>query len=482
MIIQKFIVKHCAFVAFCISFILFLSLSLIMNIREYYFDSVYYFELADSFMSSGHFSLMTFTPNLRGILFPLLTHVFIQFGSLFNVCKYHMYMIEASLIASILVSCLPIIFEPLIRKRKYDLLFRLIPTFAIMLFWRGLFLYPLSDLYSFTSLIVALSLYSRIIYRRGHKPRLFTQMIYSLFAGMALYFAYNTRTIYLFPGIIAVPIILFLNRENGIRRNICILASTMVGIFSIGSIQAISNYANYGSFSIAIMYSNLFTFQLAYGIAYSQYETCLPTANYPGAAVAFLDPVGKMIFEKEKFNYINENLTLSQYINLLLKYPLDIVGIYIRHLINMLNPVFGDVYMSQLPPKPILTVLNYLLLFVSTIGIYVRNGVEKEKRTIKAAWMALDHNKVASIFFAFIAVLSCLFILPGAVEVRFFFPAYMILYGYAAFVLDYKKVALAVRNRPIWTVIAFIFIFLVLCSFWSATYASNTGNVFIPVL
>ena len=160
--------------------------------------------------------------------------------------------------------------------------------------------------------------------------------------------------------------------------------------------------------------------------------------EYPSASVYFIDSSGTEILRREK---LTDGLTVSKWFGLLGKYPLDMIGIYVRHVVSAMTPVFNRIYIYNLSINTGLSILVSLfiwILFFSALLTLNRKEV-------------VDNKVILGVMTAFFvpALMQAL----GAVEVRFFLPGYFMAYGYVAYGIRYRELIKRIRPIAIQTII-----------------------------
>lgn len=451
---------------FIIGILITMCYSTVLDIRIYYYDSQYYWELSNSFIGEEGFSFLNYPQSFRGYFFPFLLFIFSYPLTLMGCDPvWGLRLLSAITLSTLCCILLPVILSEL-TKRSISLIQRLIPLVLILFFWRGLILYPLSDMYSLTFALSAIVL---VIYMTKMSMKTWISGISALAVGILFYAAYNTRTIYLFSIAALVAVLLFSYKKIGIYNLLFWAVFISVGFFLAAIPQILINHHNLGLVSIEVITdmvdkSGLFSAQLFTGIIAQGYESNI-NPDYPIGALRFEDPVGWKILNSTGGWRIG---TITDYLNLVLRYPLEFVGIYLRHLATYLNPVYGEVYISNFyKPKFIYTVLNYLILCYGILlirydieNIGAGNGFKKAVT-----------NFINRIKYAIPIIMPCIAILPGQPEGRFFFPLYVLAYGLFSFIVDSSSMWKKIKSK--WTSILLITVitFLVLCSFWSMEFS-----------
>ncbi len=432
-----------------------------------YFDSNGYINLAKSFFIEGDFSLLNYPLDIRGVWFPLILSPFYE---------YFAWLGWKPLSAIVMVFFVYFFPQMLLEKREFNYLFlrRIITFFLLCMFWSGVFIYPLTD-------AVALLLFSTGIWCILKHSKLG----YSIGA-LLFYIAYNTRTIYLFPImaiVIGYIVLLFLKDRKRVIP--CLLAMFIGGMVIAPIPQVIVNYNNYGTISIEVITvddesypQGLFVWQLAEGLKLMQYETNInEESGYPIGGIRFEDPVGMKLLEEEGMDSLT--MSMSDFMKVVFKYPADVIGIYIRHFINMLNPVWGEVYIKNIHKLKLhLTLLNYSMLFLGTAKILMTYlGRNKERR-----FKDIILSKGEKWLIYLVIIMPCIMILPGAIEQRFFFPMYMLLYVLIVYRIskeDLVKIWTHCKKEPMVYTLAFMIGLLIICCVCSNTYANNSEGIWI---
>ncbi len=89
--------------------------------------------------------------------------------------------------------------------------------------------------------------------------------------------------------------------------------------------------------------ADLSTMQVMWGLEADRYETYIGDMNiYSSPSVYFDDVVGTEILKREI--PFNNGFSPREVVKLFFDYPIDMMGIYIRHLISLLTPVWKHIY------------------------------------------------------------------------------------------------------------------------------------------
>lgn len=239
-----------------------------------------------------------------------------------------------------------------------------------------------------------------------------------------------------------------------------------LGIFVICVLQRLVNLNCEGAFSPRVYTenysssaSNLQMQQIVWGIQYPRYETYSGIdGDYSTPGVFFVDLAGQELVEKEM---INENtFSIKKWVALLVHYPLDIMSIYTRHLINAMTPLWNRAYIEIINTNKIpIICISLLIWFVCTLEI-LRKCICKNIN-----WMAIVLVMMTCIP-AFMQIM-------GAVEIRFFLPVYILAYGYISIGVDYYGLLRWCRDKWLSIVLVFILVFSTWLAVSGSTLADN---------
>lgn len=429
-----------------------LLFSSLMDIDEFRYDALYYWAVADDTLASGSFRFLDFHEVFRGYLLPVFL---LGLKEIFpGVWGWRIF--SALQIAIIFSVMLPVLYN-----RSFSaatLLRALIAELFFFYVWGNFAQYPLSDLPAIFFLMVAICIC--IKQRKERHPDLdgnsfpvkkIRNALWWILAGAFFYAAYNTRVIYLYAIVITIVFHIFTERKKTVFASVlCIL----FGMSILAIPQCMINYEHVGTFSPKVYTEQLTGYkvslqnqQLLWGIAYPKYETHIGSADeYPSPAVFFDDPAGVAMVQRESLSV--DSFSLRSVIRLCMKYPLDMIGIYTRHLISAMTPAWNEVYISNL-------YTNKVLLVLSSIVLWMIAGLHLFSASLRRS----DVKQNAGYFVAIVT--PALVQLLGAVELRFFLPAYLMLYGLVFLKISYCDLFhYIVINK--WKVASILFIITIL--------------------
>lgn len=433
--------RHQAVLACAVSVCLLLALHYSWGIREVLYDANEYWQLA----KPGVFGNVA---THRGYFFPgLLVPVHLLAEAL-GVDALRLLKLALALGYGI---ALPLI-VPAVFVRAFggsvSFWRRLVPVALMAQFFPGLLLYPLSDLPALLLLLSSL-LCVLVASQRAPSKHQFVGLIF--LAGLLAAAAYNTRTIYIF-GLVGIAALLALQR--GFARGSPVSRFVALAAFGAGALvlslpQLAINKRTQNNASLAVIAQvgeyGLFASQMAWGITLQRYETSAPgVAQTPG--IYYLDPAGEEIFNREIAT--RNPFLLRDYIDIVLRHPLDFFALYTRHFINGLDLRDGIVYVRKLSTlRDRTAVSNFLVLALACWVLFA----------------TLRHRPDRPGFFAppapgwpaalAILLLPVAAIVPGAVETRFFVPLHLLAYGSIAFFFDAGSLRTSLRRNGVGIVV-----------------------------
>lgn len=421
---------------FCFVFGIFLILCLTRKQVGFMYDSQYYWAIGDLVLVDGEFNILNFPETFRGYVFPVLLQILKHIGLAVGNEYIFWYIFSGILFSTLIVWIMPSLFNIPVKNLWQGI--RVVVVFIILyVIWGDLFYYPLSDMPAFYFLSLGILLLKRACIRNNNN---FLLVLKGMISGVCLYAAYNTRAAYLYGVLICLILFSFMNR-NHVKSLLVILASVFIGMVIIALPQARINHQYVGKYSPKVYteqyndYSHGLEMQQVYwGLTQPRYETYAGSSElYPSPSVYFDDPVGQEILRREHITI--ESFGFKDVARLILKYPLDMVGIYTKHLISMLTPLFGEVYIQNIyTDKGIIILVNMVVWILA--GIYFLLGIKHKN---------IDGNCVWLIPF----VIPCLLQMFGACELRFFLGIHLIVYYYVLVCIDYAYLYSVIKGHLI---------------------------------
>jgi len=441
------------FINLCV--ILFLGIS---SNQGFYYDSNDYFAKALTFLKDGTFSLLNYQYNLRGYSFPLILLILQYSAKVLSIDEILFFRIcFGFLITFYIVILIPAYFTTLTSK-KINFFPRLWFSLLVIYFWNGYFLYPLSD---FPSLILLTAgLYLILMSTSTSNPPWWVRASGILFAGYFISLSTNIRPSY---QIILLPILMYLMYK--VLKTTCswrVRVSTFLAFLfgmSLGYLpQFYINAINFHHPSpfVEAKYAgnNLYLTQIKWGILLQRYETSIDK-TFGTPQMEFVDPAGISLMERG--GLIDNPIDISKYmtigfrriVRLILKYPLDFIFIYSRHLFNGLDLIYDMPYVTNVFRQNFfLRFTNYTLQFITLALLFENLPQLLKKREIIANCTIL--------------FLPALLSVPGAIEPRFFLPCQLAMYAVVSFIFLPDLRNYLRRYDPV-RVLPFYFIYLFFC-------------------
>lgn len=400
---------HSKTIAYAAGVLSILVLHYVGRIREYPYDAgVYWHE--GSLYGLEKFSIYNYNYPLRGYLFPLFTYAIrkLAFEGLGTERKVF------CVVTSLLYSFFFMILLPQILKIMFEIIVplwsRLIFTAVCIIMFRGMILYPLTDLFGLMCMCIAIYFYLMLMQDRVKKRAV--RVLYAIGMGMALGGAYYVRPVYLITWIAFAGIMLF----EVIRTKKWILLFGVIGIFLIAMPQVCINHKHFNTWSPMIQTQlhfgeSLYLSQLEWGVSMQKYETNIDdTVEDIPAGMVFEDLTGKEILEEG--GGIDSYFS---YVRFCFRHLADMACIYLKHIFNGMDIVYPMIYIKNVFCNRFVTqLINYTLIFFGIEGLlfFIK----------KKCWNRLIVSMAVTY------CLPILLVVPTAVETRFFVGAHIVLY------------------------------------------------------
>ena len=445
------------YIATILIFALCLIFSHIQNITDYPHDASYYWTIADSVMSSGTFNILDYPETFRGYFFPLLVFLF---KTLFHGVWGWRVLIAA------MVSITFGLLLPQIEGHRVCNVDKLLRSFIVALVflyvWGNFIQFPLSDFPAIFFLLCSVVLLKQIINYELGISQLFAL---GVAAGAFLYASYSTRAVFLYAAAIVIFVFILKVRNRFSKLLVGIIALT-IGVSIVALPQCLINHKYLGEYSPKVFteqwsgYSHsLQAQQIYWGLTFPRYETFIGNPKiYPSPTVFFEDIIGVEILKREGLNI--GRFSLGTFALLFVKYPLDMVGLYTRHLISVLTPAFNEVYIINIHnDKTLLILLSLSIWTIAFINFFSKYG---DKNT-----------KITDYGFKLAIVTPALLQLVGSAELRFFLPVYILIYQHVFFETNVKDLFKYIKKRWLQTLLLTTIIYLLWISLFGMIIADN---------
>lgn len=427
---MEFFKRHQQLFSFLVVFLLSFVFHRIMDISFYPFDSSLYWELSTPSV------IVDFPEVARGYFYPLLLLPVHALSDWLGESGRVVFQFTSSVVyAYLLTGPIANFFLKafggtlsVVRRTAFALL--------IIVVYPGLLLFPLSDLPALLLLIISIALASRANSQHW--------WCWLFLSGGAASAAYNIRTIYLFAALalLFVMFFVFMRGKSWCLRALGLLIF-LLGALIVAAPQMIINKRIHGTATplvIAMVKGKpLMAQQLFWGVGVQRYET-YAGKDTPAPSLYYRDPAGIAL------KYLHEQLfadpNMRGYVSMVLRHPVQFLGIYGRHFVNGLDVRDGIVYAKKSSTnKSFVSLLCFGLLFFCVL-IY---SIRKEKRWIEAAYLLP-------------ILLPVMAILPGAVETRFFMPLYLVLFGATVTRFEWNTFKGTINQHWIILLLAFVFL------------------------
>jgi hypothetical protein len=406
---------------------------------DFHHDSLYYWELGSSFIVDGQFSFTNFGDGLRGYLFPFLLFIVQRQASFLGMDAKLLFAVYSALFFTGFAMFPVHWFAERVYGWKAGIAARLAFAFLLFFFWRGHFLYPLTD---FPSLAAMLASIAFVAIGTGSGGRELWFFLAGMFAGAAL----NIRPIYQASVLVILVFLPFLLRGQAVRTVMILAAAFMLGCAIVLTPQLIINKIRHNSFSPLVLAQyigdeGIYQVQLFWGLKTQKYETNIGD-TYPWAGVIYSEP---LVLDLPR-QALRER-TISNYLRIVLQNPLEISMIYFRHAFNGLDVFYSTPYVRNIFAEHVFfSLLNYTIWFVFFRHLLGFPFLEVRPLPLLGAAVLLLPVALA---------------VPTVVEVRFFLPVYLLAYAVVCRGLPATELLGRCRENP-WSVIREF----ILCAIW----------------
>ncbi|MDO4323072.1 MAG: hypothetical protein Q4C61_11140 [Lachnospiraceae bacterium] len=395
------------------------------------YDSGQYWKLGKSFFDEdGHFSLLSYPQHIRGYFFPLLIGLCRQIGAGLFGNRYVVYRFVISLVTVLMITViLPGILEVKTGTRRW-MAGSAAGVAVFLLFWKDMLIYPLSDVPALAMYLSVILILKKIFRtpKKGKKNFLLCGAL-SVLAGALAYGAYNTRSVYMIPLFITMLIwVIFVVAGKQTKKLLCILG-IVLGTAVFAYPQTVINQNTFGV-SSPMLQNNLFVYQLKWGVRMPRFETYIgDKAQYPKAKAEFVSELGENLLKE------NEIESIGDFVKCMLTHPFEACAIYFEHCVSGITMFYNDVYVNDIRVGKKLFGLNCLLYLMALAGL-MAFGARKKKQNLLQKLLTL-----------FVIAVPAILAMPGALEVRFFLPVYLLVYCYVFMIMDYREIWRFIREH-----------------------------------
>jgi hypothetical protein len=431
-----------SWLAFAVIFVSMLAYLVQRVDQPYYYDASNYWQLGSSFTASGNFSLLNFAFQLRGYFFPLFLFLLKWKASLLGVDAKLLFAIySAGLFALLTAHIIPCSLRVIFQWRT-GLAGRLVFALLLFYFWRGHFLYPLTD---FPALAILLLGLTSLVHTVRNQASPFWALLIGLLFGAVI----NIRPIYQASLLVVLVLALIGWSRSGWKHLIVRGVLSLVGVALVLLPQFWINRVNFNANTPLVLAkyygdANLYVAQIFQGMKYQKYETNVG-GEYPTVEMRYSDP----IFEKIPKDLRTE-WSLQNYMTILRRYPLDVMVSYFKHAFNGLDVLYSTPYLQNVfADRTLFSLINYLIWFLC-LYYFAQSGFH-----------GTDYVQFlgAAVLLAPVALA-----IPTVIEVRFFLPLTILAYGTVCYKINYREFLASLRRDPwhLWR-------FVILCGLWILT-------------
>ena len=412
-------------------------------------DAADYWNRGTRLWQDGSFSLMNID-GFRGYVYPLYCGICNLLGG---------GIIGFRIINSLLMSLYFALILPLMHKRKNEMdvkafIFCIVHFMVFSVFFYGAIIYVLSDLFAIILCTMSICLLNKC----DEENNITRQVVYAVLFGFFLYMSYNVRTIYLFASIYLL--LLFIIRQIRKSNGIFFKISSTLGVTAGGVIasfpQIYMNYNMLGIISGKVPTQGLMLKQLGWGLRLQRYDTYISMSeSHPSAQMNFIEPVGTALLNNLGIGGFE---SWSEFFSFLFHYPFEVAGIYVRHLINGLLPCWPNLYVTDLDSnKLFLAIGAYVIIFLFLFACFNNS---------------INNFKIISNYIGLL--IPVLFIIPGAIEGRFFIAVYIMMIGVLCYNVDWIKMKEYLQTHWLKVAIMFVGGGGLVFSVWSSMLASES--------
>lgn len=434
-----------------ISFVLVLISELIYYNEAWIFDAGDYWNRGQMLVS-GNFALESID-GFRGYFYPMWLAVVSFLGG----GRIGWFIANAVIISVFITVIIPKLINAesvLTFNSAISLLAGLV---ILIVLFKGTIVYPLSDMAAL--ILMSCSALAIKYALRNNKGVL--NWAYLFLSGIFAYWAYNVRTIYMFSIFAVVFVYIFVCiHENShcvdMMKSIFKLFISLCGAFCASIPQMIMNFKNLEIISPMVQTNGLMLQQVVWGLQYQRYDTYVGTNPvHPNAQIYFVDIAGQRILEQSGLVNLDG---WGDFFHLFLEYPIDILSIYVRHLVNMLFPCWPEMYVKDLDSsKWFLGLIGISIIFFEVFAMF-ENCLKSRN----------------SLLYFIPLIIPGILIIPGAVEYRFSLSFYVFAISQLVMNLDISMVKEVLIKRK-WSLLVSYVTVLALCfAVWSSMLASES--------
>lgn len=411
----------------------------INSITVYPYDAGAYWNLGYEF-GLNSFRFTNYSYGLRGYLLPFFHYILIKLADIgIGTERTNLWTFHSVGYTILFFSLFPRLMEKM-WNIKINNRVRVLFVLVCLYFFKGLILYPLSDLPACFFFFLALYFLTFLLGEQNDSIK--RECFYGGMVGVSLAAAYYIRPVYLI-GIIGFIIIVayFI-----VSRKKYVFLCSFLGMILVSYLQIRINQTHFDTNSPFIQTEtayegkSLYLQQLNWGMMVQKYETNLDLQVYENPSMSFEDKIGKTLLDQ------NGMFTgYGEYLTFVVGHIVDVGCIYLKHLFNGLDITYNQTYIEDLNQNRFfIQFFNYTFLFLGIEGI----GFAFKKQ----CW---DIAKVGVVGCYFLPILL---VIPTAVETRFFIGLHLLLYYFGCTQLFHLN-----RKELVGKKVVYYLLFLMVC-------------------
>lgn len=381
---------------------------------KFFADAANYWDLSQHFQVAGGFSLFGFKDQLRGYSYPLSLHGVRSVADVLGLGPAATVRILNSAVVAVLGTLVvPSLVLKVWPTARITLVRILIFNLLIFLFWRDYLNFPVTD---FPALLAGWTAVLLALYRRWYTY---------LGAGIAAAIALNTRPAYALAAAVLILVVAVRAYRGEVFRSrlFSALAAAVFMVAGVAVVLAPQVAINKHSFNrlspFPLGNKDLSKLQFTGGLQLQKYETTVnPRASSPSAYFSDASTAATLA------GHLDGKPALSgvrEYAGIALDHPFLMIRGYFRRIFNGLDVQYTSPYVRNLRADRSTTrsFLLYSLLFAALVTLAIS--------FIRRSLRRVDFVTVG------ILILPALSAIPSAVEVRFFLPVQLVLFGVLCF-------------------------------------------------
>lgn len=412
---------------------------LMMKFQQPIYDSYYYMFTGQSVFQDGKFILEAYPETFRGCLYPILNAGLLCLERGLGLVRFTMVYFVNAVMGSVLIThTIPYLLGAKINSWKR---FFSCVVFAIfvLVFWGDFISYTTSDFPAMVSSFFLLALMKAFIQKEQCLP---FKICCALLVGALGYFSYNTRALFLAPFLLAIVYLIIVLIKKDVKKLALYLVGISLGAMLLAIPQMKINHNYTGKYTPRVLTEQLFNYestlqmsQVFWGYKTSNYISNIGNREvFPNDALVINNAVGQLVLGDAEIT--EGNFTVGKYLETWMHYPAEMFTTYFNKLIVYLSPFSHyNAYQTEFySNKIVVLMLNMFVVTLSFLSIWYSKPKKED---------------VMDIALPLISISTCLIMLLGACEIRFFMSFHFLMYGYLLFKADIPFICKSFLQKPI---------------------------------